>query len=169
MVRHSLLYLLAKDETQPQLEEWPEIGTVEFATSDECYLNNFCMGGPFEASSKIISLQVDDDYGLRYITECLKGVHVVALRGSSFDREWGDRLETACKEGNTIISQFDRHGIVAALGCKSFWDGIALLQDAVGHLRGPAVQASPEAMRTETVLTRAIEALSTTQYRTPRR
>lgn len=48
---------------------------------------------------------------------------------------------------------------------RLFWQGLADLERSVALLRGPTVPASPGAMRTEQVLTRAIESLRTTGFR----
>jgi hypothetical protein len=48
---------------------------------------------------------------------------------------------------------------------RALWE----LRSAVALLRGPDVDSSPEAMRTETMLSRAIEALSTQGFAAPQR
>ncbi|MBV9125671.1 MAG: hypothetical protein JO112_20165 [Planctomycetes bacterium] len=50
-----------------------------------------------------------------------------------------------------------------------FWEGVRSLQGAAALLRGNDIPASPGAMKTEQVVTRAVEALSTTGFRVPRK
>lgn len=49
-----------------------------------------------------------------------------------------------------------------------FWQGLDSLVRSVEILRGPAVPASPEAMRTEQALSRAIDVLRDTGFRVRR-
>jgi hypothetical protein len=169
MVRHSLMYLYRKGETVPAAAaDWPEVGVVNLMESEEQYSQNFCMGGPFECYSDIISIGCDDEDGLKYIG-LLKGFKVVAVRAGTMGTDWAIRLQGACDRANAVLTYFDRHDVMAALGRKAYWDGLELLQVAVGYLRGVGVHASPEAMRTEAALTRAIESLGTNGFNAPKR
>ena len=61
------------------------------------------------------------------------------------------------------------HEEAAALAERHFIEGLDLLRASAALLRGMAIQPSAEAMRTETVLTRAIEALVSTGFSAPRK
>lgn len=52
---------------------------------------------------------------------------------------------------------------------RLFVQGLDSLTKAVELLRGPSIPASTGTMKTEQVLTRAVEALSTTGFRVPRK
>lgn len=171
MSKPALLYLYPRSDvppTDPFDLLWPELGPLEVRESDEAYSQNFCMGGPFESHHEVISIKADDPHALRYISECLKGVRVVAVRGQSSDPEWSAQLQHAADLGSFVVTTHDRHGVVSALGRKAFWDGIELLQLAAGYLQGKAVFPSDEAMRSEINIQRAVESLCKCGYRTPK-
>lgn len=163
----SMMYLHPPGEPVPRLVHWPEIGRIDVNDSHEAYMMNFSMGGPFDMGCEVVSIAADDEDGLRYLTECITGVQVIALRGIG-SGEWMTRLLTWARPRSVEVCQFDRHSVNAALGHRAFWDGVKSLQTAVDRLRGPGVHASTDAMRTETTLTRAIDALTATGYRTPK-
>lgn len=172
MSKPALLYLYPRSDvppTDPFDLLWPELEPLEVRESDEAYSQNFCMGGPSESHHGVISIKADDPCALKYIDECLKGVHVVAVRGQSMDTEWNQGLISASIRGSFIISGFDRHDVASALGRKAFWDGIELLQLAADYLQGEAIFQSDDAMRSEINIQRAVDSLCKSGYRTPRR
>ena len=61
------------------------------------------------------------------------------------------------------------HPEAARLAQECFERAIWELRSAAAILRGPDVDPSPEAMRTETMISRAIEALSTQGFSAPQR
>lgn len=165
----AMMYLHPQNQPPGKLPDWPEISQVDIMESEEQWLQNFNMFGPFETYCRIASVQADDDPGLSYLTQCVKGVQVISVRGKGEDPEWAARLNEFCERRAVISCPHDRHSIVSALGRKAFWDGLELLTLAAQYLRGPAVEVSEQAMRTESTLTRAIEALGKTGYLTPKR
>lgn len=169
-----MMYLHPADEPPDtllgwRLPDWPEIAGVDVMESEDQWLNNFSMGGPFETYCKVASIKADDRSALSYLTQCVTGVQVIAVRGKGEDPEWTRKLNDFCELREVISCPHDRHSIVSSLGRKAFWDGLELLTLAAEYLRGPAIDVSEEAMRTESTLTRALEALAKTGYKTPKR
>lgn len=170
MVKPSLLYLRKTDEPEPRLAVWPELGEYDVRDSHEEYLQNFCMGDAVDTGPRVVCVAHGDEDALKYIDQCIRNVQVIAIRGKlDHLSPWAGLLYEVCGRHEIIFCAWDRHEIAASLGRKAYWDAIELLQDAVEYLRSPAVQASPEAMRTETNITRAIEALSMSGFKTPKR
>lgn len=174
-MKPALYYLYESGEPIPRLAEWPELGTHELVEAESLYVENFCMGFRVDVSYRVYAMRRGSHYGLSFLRNLTEGGLVVALYGDSLcpspvsDVDWHRELDALASLRGFIVCDFERHDVCAALGRKAFWDGIDLLQIATGYLRGPGVQASDEAMRTEITLSRAIESLCKNGYRTPKK
>lgn len=173
-MKPTLYYLYETGTFAPRLADWPELGTIELVEAGDHYIQNFCMGYRDDISDRVYTMQRGSDYGLKTLRHITEGGRVVALYGESLqptpemDLSWHRKLEGLASLRGFIVCDFNRHDVCAALGRKAFWDGIELLQQAAEVIRGPAIMASPDAMKTETALTRAIESLCKQGYKTPR-
>lgn len=81
---------------------------------------------------------------------------------------WWTRLETAARSKGIYLAEHRRHEVVSTVAYRLFRDGLRLIEDCADLVRGEGVDPSPEAMRTEKALTKAVEALNATGFTTPR-
>lgn len=82
---------------------------------------------------------------------------------------WWARLEDAAKRHGIELAEHERHHVVSTVAYRLFKDGFRAISDCADLVRGEGVDPSPEAMRTEKALSRAIEVLRSTGFSAPRR
>ena len=155
------------------IEAWPEVGVVEIVDAHEAFMQNFCMGGPFDAHGAVVSIPYGSQDGLKYLG-CLKNILVVAVRpedsvGGADHGDWYEELAALGVDQGWVVCGWGRHEVAVALAKAAFWDGLDRLTYSLQLLRGPGVEPSDAAMRTESTLTRSVEALAKTGFHAPRR
>lgn len=168
MLKPTLVYLFDGAETEA-IKIWPEIGQVveidaraEAETYDGIPVwghENTVVSIP-EGSEPALKLVLAEVYGHDTWTVSVRrrtGLHV----------SWWARLgELATRD--VILSDHTRHDVVEAIALRKFHDGLRALEDSAELVRGEGIDPSPEAMRTEKALSRAIEALRATGFRAPK-
>lgn len=153
---------------------WPEIADVERLDLPKEFVAYKSHGMPILARGDLIVVSVPEgsEEGLQIVqTEAYDhyvGCVAVRRRSGQLHVSWWARLEAAMRDRGIGVCRHDRHDVLEVLAHREFFIGLRALEDCVELVRGEGIQSSPEAMRSEKALTRAIEVLRSTGFRAPR-
>jgi hypothetical protein len=153
---------------------WPELGKVEEIDAEEVMKTYDVLGMPAWSNQvpSVVSLREGDEPSL-YLLESEMTRHdalcISVRRRPGLYVGWWSRLEAAAKECGVGIAEHNRHDVLEVVALRLFKDGLRMLDDCVDLVRGVGIDPSPEAMRTEMALTKALQVLHASGFRAPRK
>lgn len=152
---------------------WPELGRVHVVDAEE-ELKTYDSHGMAVAivhGPCVVSLPEGSEHALKILDKELSRHDVLCVsvrREPGMWMGWLGYLEYICKERGVIVVEHNRHDVIEAVAERLFRDALRMLEDSAGMVRSEAIEASEPAMRTEKALSKAIEVLNATGFRTPR-
>lgn len=171
-MKPTLVYL--HDETPTEaVKIWPEIRDVKAMDVSETRELSEKSGMPVLAVGDwvVISVPEGSPGSLELIREHLYDNYVVAVtvrKSPGAWYGWWAKLYDIALERSVLVTMHDRHELCEALALRAFNIAVRHLDDAADLVRGEGINASPEAMRSEKALSKAIELLKATGFRAPK-
>jgi hypothetical protein len=169
LLKPTLIYLI--DDISETRESWPEFGKVEVVDVPHEMKTYHQHGmGVWTQADAVVSLPEGSEQALEMVlNEAFypDTLAVTVRRRPGLWVSWWNRLNDVTSRG-VGIAEHTRHGVLEVIALRHFTDARASLDKCAELVRGEGIQPSPEAMRTEMALTRAIEILQATGFRTPR-
>ena len=153
---------------------WPELGKVHVLDAEEAMktYESHGMAVAVVHGPCVVSLPEGSEHSLHILEREMSWEDVLCIsvrRVPGLHVGWWSRLEYLAKERGIAIVEHHRHDINEAVALRQFTTALRALEDAADLVRSEGIETSNEAMRTEKALTRAIETLKGTGFRTPRK
>jgi hypothetical protein len=154
---------------------WPELGPTEIVDAEE-ELKTYELHGlgvlGLANGPCVVSIPEGSDHALYLLEQELFGnsdvLCISIRRGQGLHVSWWARLEALANENKVCLADHRRHEVLSTVAYRLFKDGLRMIEDCADLVRGEGVDPSPEAMRTEKALTKAIESLHATGFRAPK-
>lgn len=153
---------------------WPELGQVRTVDAEEELKTYDSHGMPvmdLASGPCVVSLPEGSEHALYLLGEELSWSDVVCIsvrRAPGMNLGWWGRLEDRAKQEGIRVAEHNRHDVNEVVALHLFEEGLKALGDCHDLFQGAGIDPSPEAMRTEQVLARAVAALRATGFRAPR-
>lgn len=174
MLRPPLVFMHVEMLVDDPVISFPELGQVhELDAEEEMKLyESHGMAIAVVHGPCVVSLPEGSEHSLHILDREISRSDVLCIsvrRVPGTHRSWWLRLEDLAKEHGVTVVEHNRHDINEAVAYRQFTTALRALEDAADLVRSEGIETSNEAMRTEKALTRAIETLKGTGFRTPRK
>ena len=173
MLKPTLVYLYDEPPTDA-VKIWPEVNDIHMLDLRREIVEYDRHGMPIMSVADLVVVCIPEgsDGALHILEGELPDNYVacVSVRKSPGTwPAWWVRLDALTRSRRVLATMHDRHDVCEVLALRNFNLALRHLDDCVDLVRGDGIEATPEAMRTEKALSKAIELLKATGFRAPRR
>lgn len=174
MLRPPLVFMHVSMLIDDPVITWPELGAVHVLDAEEemKLYEGHGMAIMVNHGPCVVSLPEGSEHSLHILDAELTHHDFLCIsvrRVPGMHVGWWKYLEYIAKEKNVAIVEHNRHDINEAIAFRQFTVALRALEDSADLVRSEGIETSVEAMRTEKALTKAIETLKGTGFRTPRK
>jgi hypothetical protein len=164
------LVFLFEDPAEPRTS-WPEFAKVE-AIDVPAEIGPYRHHGMaiWCHENTVVSLPEGSEHALEMVLNeaCYPETLAVSVRRRpGLWVDWWNRLNDVVRRG-VGIAEHIRHEVLEVIALRHFKDAMRSLENCADLVRGEGIDPSPEAMRTEKALSRAIDSLRASGFRAPR-